>query len=105
MVTGLQVGDFAPHLGHHPGGLVAQDMRQFRNVTASLQDVKIGPADAATASLHQDFIRADLRDGYIFNPEWLAHLVHDRSFHGEPPAQKLAMEISLAANLPQTGIS
>src|SRR5580704_7072407 len=83
-----QVRDVASHLGHYPGGFVTQDVRQFRNVPKSLQDMKIRATDAATAGLHQNFIRTDLRYGDVFNPKWLPHFVHHRSLHTEPPARK-----------------
>ena len=87
-VAGPQVRDFASHLGDYAGRLMTQDVRQFRNVSESLEDMKIRAADATTAGLYQDFIRTDLRDGDIFNPKWLAHLMHYRSLHSEPPARK-----------------
>jgi hypothetical protein len=73
--------DLTPHLGYYARWLVAQDMRQWRNIAKPHQNVQVCTADTATASLDKDLLRANLRHRNIFNPERLAHLMHHCSFH------------------------
>jgi hypothetical protein len=67
---------------------MTQNVWKLRNVTESLQDVKIGATNPAAPRLNQHFLRANLRNGDVFNAKWLAHLIHHRSFHFDPSALK-----------------
>ena len=48
-----------------PDHLMARDDRRAQRLEITLDDVKIGPANATGVNLDQDFIRRGLRDRHI----------------------------------------